>query len=333
MTRTPIDAPLACFGLEHQPKDPKCQSCPHEAECMGFMGTRKGRIPITKATFSLLPGTEEESRAAEYDFAGEYTFAIEQVFQKKLMRLPSCVKDSEFRQLVEANTGTLNCSLRLYLLTAMYAYKNEQPNREFNPRFLVGRLALPNVTQYREATRSIFASFCEDSVEMLLSGKDDQHAEELFFNSEIQFAGYLLGWRIKRSSNGLDELYRVLELRLDPAWLATEPTYKLPATDHSASPTLREHRYTVVRARTAMKRNRGLRMGVFRLRERLMPLTAVRVLGHYGFDASDFLTFDVPIRDAVRFWNRLGLALQHLYCLRFLDGDPRSARSLGSTSA
>jgi hypothetical protein len=53
----------------------------------------------------------------------------------------------------------------------------------------------------------------------------------------------------------------------------------------------------------------------------MMPAVVSRVLHHFGYRPNDFEIERTPVTDAMDFWVSIARAIQHVECLRYIDGD------------
>lgn len=342
--RTPVDVPLACFGLEYVATDATCASCPHRVECHQCLGTRSDRIPLARAEFQLLPpGFKLPASAADAVFDDPEIPEIERVYKDCFISVFERVPPSGDRlgrvapQLVEA-ARKANCTLRLYFLANMVGHRAQQqrllktndraqPTR-FSNKMLLGTVAEKRVQTYATVCRKDYGTFSPASLSVAAKHDVEKNAlSQRMLSSEVAAGYFIVDWKISCGGPVEEALYRERELTLDPVWLATEPTYALTVIApylqrRSGSTLIQSHRFSVVQTTTEFKKNRGLAILAFKTRESIMPKATSEVLRLVGHASLDFEIMDQPVTSTVEYWRLLGLAIQHYNCLRYYRGEP-----------
>ena len=340
--------PIPCFGSEYSPTDKTCAACPHKKECVKASGKRAGRIPLSKARFNLMPPLlakkfEEENpfpAAVDRDtFVSTFYACWEQVTGRETEVSHTLV--ASVKSDVEKRSEKLGCSVRTYIMTNLLGFSESNPDRDFRVSWFSSDSAERRVDVYRTAAIKMLAGFSEEAVETLLS-RDTESLEDRMLRSEIIAGKWIIGHKVRMGGSPLTSLYERKELELDPIWLAIEPTYKtIIFDDHLADPfgtkVIRTHRHSVAQVlhhlKTSKVRQHANARFAFTSRQKIMKKALVTVLNDFGFDPDDFEVAGKPITDATKMWSRLGLAVQHSYCLRLYDGDERIVRQLRSQNA
>lgn len=336
MTRTSVTVPLPCYGSEYEQADPRCKACPHSAPCINAHGRRAGRIKLSQARFEFAPH-ELGAFAVQSNFIEEYRQAHEQVFGadptiSKLVRTPL------FQEQVEANAEAAGVTSSAFLLTTMYAYKSTRAeDAHFSPKSAVDIGALQRVQTFTDAARRLYASKSEHAITSLFEGQEDRRVKDAFLHNEIDYGGFVVGTRIRSNAPFLASYYSRYEIRMDPLWLLTDQEYLDYAfsaeTREDVSTGITAHRARVAHAKGELQRERSKRKikAVFALRSASIRPALEHVLGAYGITPSDLETSSAVFTDPGLFWRRVGLAIQHVFCLRYYEGDRAARRLIGGT--
>lgn len=333
--RTPITEPpaLPCLGKELDLADPRCQACPHQPHCRWLYGRRLGRVPLSKATFKLFPPKLEEIRQRledpdTPDLEESYRQCHMAVFDK--MPSDKIGKRPRALQAVPRIAQELSCSIKVMMTTVMMAHQASSPDRDFHAMALAGPHAIRRVEMYRDACRKKFGFFDISAINTLTDGSHTTLDDRLL-TSEIIFGEFVVGYKMRVGGEPFTEFYRVREQGLDPTWLAIEPTYldvlMAHINDPSGSRLIRRHRHAVAQAIQALKANKRQASFTFQAHEKILPKAIETVLGRRGFNPAHLLVKD-PITDSGQLWSRLGMTLQHIHLLRFIDGNIAAASEL-----
>jgi hypothetical protein len=221
--------------------------------------------------------------------------------------------------------------LKIFITAVMVGHQEASSDRSFYSNMLLGPHAIKRVGLYRDACRQKFGHFDAKSLGLLTS-RQKITLEDRLLNSEHTFGSFIVGYKLRFPGSALDELYATQEHQLDPTWLAIEPSY-LPIltrhiSDQDGSQEQRRHRFSVCQAVHELKHNKKMAAYVFKTRQDVLPLVVQKVLGHHGLSAGGFEIEEKPVDDVAQFWSRLGLAIQHYYILRYLDGDQSAEKFL-----
>lgn len=223
------------------------------------------------------------------------------------------------------------CSLSLFILANMLGFKQANPDRPFYSRMLVGEAAIRRVGLYRKVCRERFGTFDETALESLV-GKPTNGLERRIEASEVVAAGWVIGWKSHHGGKATAAMLAAKELSLDPVWLAIEPAYQAVLEAHrddrnAASPAIANHRFNATRAMVELKRNKRLALAAFETRQAMIPSALEKALGQLGYSPDQFEIEPVTITDPLGFYEKIGLAIQHLRCLDAAAGEPlKSAR-------
>lgn len=123
--RTPIKAPLACFGLEHSPLDRGCQACPHEKDCLKYMGKRANKTPLNELRFDLL--SDEMDNLVPEQAGDSFPLALLRSIYAASYRTvfgnDPPLRDSVdcYRDEIVDNAHTADCPVAMFILSNMVA--------------------------------------------------------------------------------------------------------------------------------------------------------------------------------------------------------------------
>jgi len=339
MQPVPVQKPLPCYSLEFNKADPRCQACPHRTGCIQHSGSRVYKIPLSKATFKLIPDGYEKA----YDFDLEdpelphiqrtYFDCYDTVFNRAA---PDDVTRMA-KELLAAARQT-QCSLRLYILANMVGHRESQKlrmtkteqalPRPFRAKMLLGVTALKRTQMYAEMCNREFGTFALSSLSTLVDENFEKDSlENHMLHSETVAGTSIVGWKILHGGSAWANLFDTHELTLDPYWLAIDETYLLtvlqPYLDNKrGTEQIQQHRFSVAQALGYLKKHQTAAMNAFHVRETIMPKAVAEVLRYFGHRPEDFDIDPEPITKPLEFWVYLGRALQHFQCLLYLEGKP-----------
>lgn len=320
------EAPLPCYGLEHDVKNAQCAACPHAVNCAVAMGDREGRVPLHRLQFrltpSLLRSTAPSVTVEQSDFGSTYAVCHQQVFGSVSSENPS-----RYSALAAKYARRSGCDLRLYVLACMMGHALAHPDARFYAAFLADGRALSRAKTYVGICAERYGGMSDAAIGMVTGTR--VAAFELnsrMRKSEAAAGKWIIQYKLKYGGSAVEPLLAALETSLDPNWLAIEPAYcastlTLAPDEESRTPSsVKKHRHAVREAHARMKRNRAQAVGNFRARERAFPGVILSVLEEFGYAPDDFEAPDVPVEDTLQFWSRLGQAVQHFECMKYLDG-------------
>lgn len=304
--------PLACYGVENDRQDKRCQACPHFHPCATASGVRARYVPLNRARFELagVPGLTAADPGAE-DFKATYESCYRQVFKAEPDR---CDRYPAAGAKVTEAAAAQRCQVRLFITTAMMGHQLGNPDRRYYANMLLGDSASKTVERYRQAAAHKYGVFDLPSLLRLL-GTEGDDVESSLLGAELLVGRWIVAYKRRAEGSPLDGLYGERELGLDPRWLAVEPTYAQWLSGGQAPLTgeLRSHRHRVSQVEA------GERIVLLRMRSDLMPKAVAQVLEHADAKAEFFLV-ESPITNSVVLWNKLGLALQRKTALTILAG-------------
>ena len=304
------------------------------------MGSRAGRIPLSKIEFRIAPGRladridaiEDDPEATGLN--NTYVHCYRTVFKR---RPPD--GDSVYRHRIAIIRAARNLgeSLRLYILANMVAHQvaqfaivseTERANAvPFRASMLVGGLALTRCKQYAENCRSRFGTFALSGLGTLVN--EDYEADDIetaMLNSEVTAGRFIVQYKTYHKGSPFEDLYQHEELALSPYWLAIEPSYEETVlarwrVNRTGSEALQRHRFDVHRTQQALRKNTADRLLMFGKRQRMLPEAVRTVLSLLHYSTEDFLVDPVPVTDPTTFWITLGRTIQHYNVRMFLNGE------------
>lgn len=319
----PVQSPMSCFGLEHRPETARCKSCPHFDSCRTYMGIRLNRIPVSEAKFCLVPTDYvrkwEQPDEDIRDIKAIYSAVYRQVYGEDPIGYIGIDEDR-----VGLLAERAQCSVPTFILTCMFAHKQVYSGG-FSPWMLTDNRALNRVCTYGEACRAKYGEFSVNSLDKVVD--DDLVAydlDERMLRSEIKAGNWIIEYKLETSGQPYLPMLMALENELDPAWLAIEHFYEPVIQDNSKTldrPTEKEDtRHEAILLHKRLKKHKHQGIAHFRAREKIMPKAVLAVLEKHSFAPGDFEIKDEPVVNPLLFWNRLGTAIMHFECLKYVNG-------------
>jgi len=300
------------------------------------MLSRLNRIPLSKATFRILPEAYEMRFNIDIDdpetpeLQRVYLLCHTTVFGKE----PTNYNIGKYREDIITNVRKANCSLRLFLLSNMMGHLRMEAEmvaktplhrtRHFKVHMLADSKALERASMYSELCRKKFGTFTLSALSALHeTNYEANDIEYKMLNSEVTAGRWLVGHKMVHEGPPYDLFYECEEMNLDPYWLAIEDTYKKLVLDRDAKSSLeiRRHRYSVVQSIGFLKRHKNVAITVFRARQQILPQAVARVLEHFGYKVDDFEIEDKAITNPLELWVTLGRAILHYNLLNYLHGE------------
>jgi len=320
---TPVESPLSCFGLEHRPETARCKACPHFDRCATYMGIRLNRIQVSEAKFDLVPKDYvrawEQHDADLRDIKAIYSAVYRQVFGEDPVGYIGIDTDR-----VAALSDRAQCSVPTFMLTCMFGHKQVYSGA-FAPWMLTDNRALNRVNTYGKACLEKYGEFSVNSLDKVV--KDDLvgfDIEGRMLRSEIKAGHWIIEYKLENSGKPYMPMLMALENELDAGWLAIEPCYEEVIQANSRTldrPVEKEDvRHEAILLHKRLKKHKHQAIAHFRARENALPKAVVAVLEEQGFAPGDFELKNEPVTNPLLFWNRLGTAIQHFECLKFVNG-------------
>lgn len=336
--RKPVETPLECYGSEYDEEDSVCIACPHKEGCYAALGSRAGRVPLSRLQFDLCPEAIRPKRDS-------ITVRLQAVYMDSYYRyydrLPKSKISRDDASAIISLAKTYGVSPANYIRYVSAIYSEAYVSLPLSIKKLTNATIASNLDPYREAVIGVYGIFNLEALEKMLFGSV-RSTSDMMFMSEVYAGAWIVGKKLRSGSDAVEELLLKHELRLNPAWLAIEESYleliyrphieaMNIATDIPRS--ILSHR-KAVSVETANLKNRtggwSLARHRFLAREEIMPAAIKKVLRAFHMTPDDFEMLDEPVTDTLLFWSRLGTALQHFYCLRYIEGDDSSMRYLKS---
>lgn len=314
-------SPLECFGLSWKKNDQVCKVCPHAPKCVEFMGFRQERIAISEVKFALVPETilrhHDEPDEDRRDIEAIYCECYRQVYGKDSLGSVGAFRERLFKMATAAGV-----SLRNYVLVNMFAYQQAYPEKEFTPGLLIDGRALYRVKVYADACLERFGTLNAALLDVVTGGDLSEYdLAKRMRDAEVRAAQWIIDYKLWHQGLPYEPMFADLEPELDPGWLAVESHYEPILRQY----TLREDepesvlRHDTVMIYKRLKKHKHEAIAYFRARERIMAEAVKDTLGIYGYTDTDFEVENRPYTDPLQFWNRLGIAIQHLECLLFVN--------------
>jgi hypothetical protein len=337
MERIAQPVPKPCYAVEFDLSSPVCQECELQRQCFEALGVRKQKVTLDKVEFSLVPKDFGLSKIKLDDpelptIERTYIVCHQTIFGRR-------PKDKIGQHLNSflANVRKSKASIRMFMLANMVGHQQQQQTvaertereagKYYSAVLFTHANAVTRVEMYREMCQKEFGTFNLSALDTLTEGGfAENDLERRMEHSEVTAARTLIGWKIHKGGPGFAALYDHQELTLDPYWLATEPSYEetilKPYRDGNKGTAMQaRHRYAVGQVRAQMKKKKDWAIAVHQARERVMPGCVVRVLHFFGYHPKDFEVENVPQTNAMEFWTSVARVIQHVECIRYLDGD------------
>lgn len=323
--RTPTETPLPCFGVEYDPKADECKKCLHHDGCTAHMPRKFRRTPLSNLRFNLMPdlGRVKRKDPDMSSLQDVYKDCVRTILGSSA-HVGWLDRDKLTSERLEEICDELGCDVRQYILTNLIGHRETAPDRDFYPRQLVGDGAAKRFQTYRKEVARRYGTFDIERLEGLHGRKVDNK----MLDSELQAGRWIVGWKMRHGGFPFDSFLQFNELRMDPVWLAIEPEYKEFIGDTDGSHAVLRHRHAVARVLGEFKRKKTKARDAFEAREQAAPEAVAKVVREHGLDP-DKLYYNKPVvDDMITLWAQLGLVLQHLAVVRYLDGDRSAIRKL-----
>jgi len=319
-----VAAPLPCFGLDFDPTLELCQTCPHQAGCRDYMGNRAERVTVGQALWSLVPATierrGEELNEERRDIQAIYCECYRQVFDASAV---GSVGQFEHKLFELARAAQV--PVQTFILVSMFGHSRAYPDAKFTPKTLVDNRALNRVKVYAQECVRRYGAFSAKLLDVVAdSALDKADLQNRILVSELAAGHWVVAYKLWHEGLPFEPMFDDIETSLDPTWLATEKHYGPILTAYStrSGPQDKDRqaiRHQALEIYQRMKQHKHEAITNFRAREKIMPLAVRGVLADRGFTTHDFEVPDRPVTDPLLFWNRLGIAIQHLECLLFVN--------------
>ncbi len=310
--------------------DPMCRQCDYQVECRRYMDFRVDKTTVDGVKFEIVPPKLVSDLDLSKIYAEDpdaqslqavYTMCHETVYGTKG---GSVGKD---RDAIIQNASQAKCSLRLFMLTNMIGWRETHEGQVFYPKALIGKGAHSRLDVYASVCRSKFGTFDSKSLDALTgdSTQEGTNLESKMFNSEVIAGSWIVGFKATKGGNPIASMYHNKECELDPHWLAIEDSYRDILREHLVKPFGNEsenrHRFTTTQIIGELKRKPTKAKAVFQARQNILPQAAQRIMGMRGLSVNDVECPKKPVLNALEFWKKIGLVVQHLECLKFVDND------------
>lgn len=314
VSRIAVDVPLKCYGVEYDRADQVCQKCPHSKECRSVSQVRRGKVKLSKIEFDFVPADLSKFAVQESDDADAlYKLCFRLVFGDEQPDSLRRFQDAEHKLILAAETA--RCSMKLFIMCVMLARKQLAPGTRFYASYLFAKGAPVLVNDYRSMAREKYGTFDSESLATLTGGDELTRAKSKILNSEVLAGMWIIGHKLRFSGSPTDKFFAENELKLDASWLCLEPSYYVWHDAHPpVSPAIQKHRAEVHRINGWFRKRKDVATAHFELRSKMFHQALMEVLDKQGYTTDDFEAPEI-VTDAVKFWSRLGLAIQHMNCL------------------
>jgi hypothetical protein len=219
---------------------------------------------------------------------------------------------------LESHAKEAGCSVELYIMACMLSHVNVG-GRRFYATQLFGKSTPRLVRECRLAAIRKYGVSDSAAIADLFGAEDrfDQLKQKII-DTERLVGLWLVGFKRTRGGKPHNGLYLRRELALEPAWLAFEQSYAdWLSDDPPVSESRNEHRQKVKEIRSWIEPRSDVVAAVQKVRQDAFIHTVHLVVSQFGFELTSFMAPN-PVTDIVRFWGRLGLAIQHVDCLKMI---------------
>jgi hypothetical protein len=200
MERIAQPVPKPCYAVEFDLSMPVCQQCEFQRACFEALGDRKHRITLEKAQFKLVPKSYGLDNVSVDDpelptLERTYLLCHKAIFGRRPKDRIGAHKNSLLMHVREAN-----CSIRLFMLTNMVAFKQQQrliaEKTEKSARLFYSSVlfshasSVKRVKMFREMCHKEFGTFDLSALDTLTEGGYAEHdIERRMEHSEVTGAG------------------------------------------------------------------------------------------------------------------------------------------------
>lgn len=327
--RTPVyDVPLTCYGIDHCATAKICQKCQYSEQCISIMGNRAGHVPVDSIKFRPSSAINidgiscldyNESKAEEV-----YLECYRAVFPEYRPDNPCSVRN--FGKVVIEQSERADTTLRMFILANMVGFKNSNSDRRYFAKFLVSQSAVKRVSVYRSAATSMFGTFDPQALDDLAENVSIGTIGNPMLESEELSARWVTGWKSRNAGNPFPRFFRINEMRMHPCWLAIDPHYAEYVKKYSPSTKeIEKVRSNVARVVRRLKSHSGKALYFAKCRGEAARKVLGSVLAQHGLRETDIRATNV-VTDMMKFWSDVGVVVQHVACLRYLNGDTAALR-------
>lgn len=325
MTRHALPAPpLPCYGIEYSKTDKRCQTCPHTAGCQEALGPGLNKIPVSKAVYTLLPPAFQVANSDAVDPAGA---SLEGFYQEAHLTVHGEWSKHSLhtsRQIVVAGASEIGTNPFMFMVAVIWSHRQTNPGCQFHPALFRHSDATSRAAAVKETCLRKFAAYDLRALDATLrSGLLNNNLRGRLLADEMLVGKFIVDRKIIAGGPSAPPMFRALELKLSPEWLAIEPSYpKFIAANPTDEPQVLAHRKVALLHHGALKRFKAAATSTFQARELIAPDAVRRVLGTWQLEPNRLLMTDKPVTDMLTLWTQIGLCLQHRECLRALHGQP-----------
>jgi len=275
---------------------------------------RRGKVRLSKIEFDFVPADLSKFSVHESDDVDSlYKLCYRLVFGDEQPDSLRRFQDAEHKLILAAEQA--RCSIKLFMMCVMLARKQLAPGTRFYASYLFAKGAATLVNDFRSLARDKYGTFDSESLATLTGGDEVTRAKARILNSEVLAGMWIVGHKLRFSGSPTEKFYAENELKLDSTWLCLEPSYYEWHDSHPPiSPAIIKHRAEIHRTNGWLRKRKDVATAYFELRSKMFHQALTEVLDRHGFRPDDFEAPEI-VTDAVRFWSRIGLAVQHVSCL------------------
>lgn len=279
-------------------------------------------MPLSRLTVDLVPDGLEERvglDTARPRASTVYARCYQAVFPGE--RADNLSRHADYDRKLTAAAAEAGCGVEAYIMARMLMHKSIVGSGRFFAGSLFSVTAPRAVREARLAAIEARGSGDTATLGGFLGVTDVLTKLAARVTESDELVGrWVVGYKRAKPGRPDASLYQLREYVLNPYWLAIEQSYAtwLTGPDVPQTAELTTHRDKVREARGYLQKNKALTAKLCRLRSDRFIRVVERVVGQYGYQLDDFMA-PSPVRHAVKFWGRLGLAIQQLDCLELVS--------------
>lgn len=305
-----------CYGLSFSQKSRACTACQYAHDCEILTGSRGNAVAIDRVRFTHgklgVSQLDNICSLSNDDVYQEYRRCFKSVYGTSSDD-PELVQN--FARKIITACHDLRITMRLFMLTNMHGFLTTNPERRFHAKFLLTTRAKQRVDVYRKEIVRQYGTFDIFAFKKFFDCDDKVELQSYIASSESIAARWIAGFSRSHDDNPYNRFFFFNELRLHPAWLATEPRYLHFIKKYEPrSRAVLEHREEV----NILLNDKDYLLGSPANDDRDTAIQKLipDVLFMVGLDAAD-ITCTATVDDRLAFWKNIGVASQAKLCLRY----------------
>ena len=310
---------MPCYGLNQDLRNHECKACPHSDGCHENMGMRAGRVTLDRLVFDLIPIGLSKGPVANFDPERDINALYQSTYRLVYGSNPVQTV-GKFTRAILSLSRQAEVNVANFMLISMVGHQLAWPDKEFKASHLVDNRALHRVNTYAQACKERFGVVDAAALDALTGQNNAQFGlRARMLEAEVTVGKWIIEWKLDNEGPPYEPLFYALELELDVNWLAIEPRFEPRMIRNLDRANATANSHDIADKVRVLKKYKHESYANFVYRQMIMPEAVRQVLGEFGFQTCDFERENKPVVDALLFWHRLALALQHLECLKWID--------------